>query len=64
VGAIDSESVTQAQLEKACEQANILDFIRGLKHGFDTEIGMKGSQLSGGQRQVSSGNKGHQGSES
>ncbi|KAK8858969.1 hypothetical protein IAR55_003201 [Kwoniella newhampshirensis] len=45
------ESVTNEQLEDACRQACILDFIQSLPHGFDTEIGMKGGQLSGGQKQ-------------
>ncbi len=51
LGSIEPESVTQADLEKACEDAYILDFVRGLPNGFDTEIGFKGSQLSGGQKQ-------------
>ena len=51
VGAIDPSSVTQQALEEACRQACILDFIRNLKDGFETEIGMKGAALSGGQRQ-------------
>ncbi len=70
-GAQDPDSVTQDDLEWACEQAwydsayrlmclsdgytnSILSFIRSLPHGFDTDLGMKGGQLSGGQRQVSS----------
>lgn len=51
VGAVDPNNVSQEALEKACAQACILDFIRGLKDGFETEIGMKGAALSGGQRQ-------------
>ena len=51
VGATDPSSVSQQTLEKACQQACILDFIRNLKDGFETEIGMKGAALSGGQRQ-------------
>lgn len=46
------DQVSQEALEEACDQACILDFIRGLKDGFETEIGMKGAALSGGQRQV------------
>jgi ABC-type multidrug transport system fused ATPase/permease subunit len=53
VGASNPEQMSQEALEEACEQACILDFIRGLKDGFETEIGMKGAALSGGQRQVS-----------
>ena len=53
MGASNPEQLSQEALEEACEQACILDFIRGLKDGFETEIGMKGAALSGGQRQVS-----------
>ena len=42
--------VTQTEIEKTCQDANILDFIRSLPRGFDTEVGGKGSQLSGGQK--------------
>lgn len=50
-GALDPSTVTQADLEEACEQACILDFIRSLPDGFETDLGMKGGRLSGGQRQ-------------
>ena len=46
--------VTQTEIEKACQDANILDFIRSLPQGFDTEVGGKGSQLSGGQKREQS----------
>jgi ATP-binding cassette subfamily B (MDR/TAP) protein 1 len=52
VGAERPEDVTQAALDEACEQACILQYIRGLPDGFDTDIGIKGAALSGGQRQV------------
>ncbi|KAI0350350.1 P-loop containing nucleoside triphosphate hydrolase protein [Trametes cingulata] len=45
------EEVTQEEIETACRNANILDFIQSLPDGFDTEVGGKGSQLSGGQKQ-------------
>ncbi|KAJ7087513.1 P-loop containing nucleoside triphosphate hydrolase protein [Mycena epipterygia] len=46
-----TEEVTQEELEDACRQANILEFVQSLPDGFDTEVGGKGSQLSGGQKQ-------------
>ncbi|KXN88295.1 Leptomycin B resistance protein pmd1 [Leucoagaricus sp. SymC.cos] len=46
-----TEDVTQEEIENACRDANILDFIKSLPDGFDTEVGGKGSQLSGGQKQ-------------
>ncbi|KAG8687056.1 hypothetical protein FRC09_013725, partial [Ceratobasidium sp. 395] len=45
------DQVTHAEIEVACRDANILDFINTLPQGFDTEVGGKGSQLSGGQKQ-------------
>lgn len=51
MGALDPDTVSQQALEEACQQACILEFIRNLKDGFETEIGMKGAALSGGQRQ-------------
>ncbi|KAL4267597.1 GTPase-activating protein [Pleurotus pulmonarius] len=52
LGAIKPESeVTQKELEEACRNANILEFIQSLPDGFDTQVGGKGSQLSGGQKQ-------------
>ncbi|THH26451.1 hypothetical protein EUX98_g7736 [Antrodiella citrinella] len=46
-----ASEVTQTEIEDACRNANILDFINSLPNGFDTEVGGKGSQLSGGQKQ-------------
>jgi hypothetical protein len=47
------DQVTQEELEAACRDANILDFVHSLPNGFDTEVGGKGSQLSGGQKRES-----------
>ncbi|KAG8955981.1 GTPase-activating protein [Tulasnella sp. 424] len=46
-----ASEVTQEEIEQACRDANILEFIQSLPSGFDTEVGGKGSQLSGGQKQ-------------
>ncbi|THH28698.1 hypothetical protein EUX98_g5479 [Antrodiella citrinella] len=43
--------ITQQEIEEACRNANILEFIESLPDRFDTEVGGKGSQLSGGQKQ-------------
>ena len=40
-----------AQVEQAARNAYAWDFIQGLEHGLDTEVGQDGTQLSGGQRQ-------------
>lgn len=39
------------EIEHAAKQANALDFIKSLPHGFDTMVGERGVKLSGGQRQ-------------
>ncbi|KAF8584127.1 P-loop containing nucleoside triphosphate hydrolase protein [Ramaria rubella] len=46
-----ADQVTQEEIETACRNANILEFIESLPDGFNTEVGGKGSQLSGGQKQ-------------
>lgn len=46
-----TSEVTQDEIEQACRDANILDFIQSLPQGFETDVGGKGSQLSGGQKQ-------------
>ena len=45
------DGVTDAAVERAAVQANLLGDISRLRDGFDTHLGERGSQLSGGQRQ-------------
>ncbi|HEM61670.1 MAG TPA: ABC transporter ATP-binding protein, partial [Chloroflexi bacterium] len=42
---------TQAELDAACQAANIHDFIAGLPNGYDTVVGERGYRLSGGEKQ-------------
>ena len=42
---------TDAKIEEAAKKAGAYDFIVGLKDGFDTMVGERGTKLSGGQRQ-------------
>lgn len=41
----------QADIEKACREANIHAFISGLPKGYDTVVGNRGMKLSGGEKQ-------------
>ena len=43
--------IDDAQVWKALEDAQLADFVRGLKDGLDTVIGERGVRISGGQRQ-------------
>lgn len=45
------EGISDDDLRRAVQQANVLADIEALPHGFDTHLGERGSQLSGGQRQ-------------
>lgn len=42
---------TDAQIQEACRQANVLEFVASLPEGLNTPCGSKGLQFSGGQRQ-------------
>ncbi|KAG2186819.1 hypothetical protein INT44_003045 [Umbelopsis vinacea] len=48
---VESDNVTDQQINDAAEMANIFTFIDELPNGLDTRVGDKGSQLSGGQKQ-------------
>ncbi|KAL2133880.1 hypothetical protein VTI74DRAFT_1496 [Chaetomium olivicolor] len=43
--------VSDEQIQFACQEANIYDFILSLPDGFNTVVGSKGALLSGGQKQ-------------
>ncbi|KAF4963951.1 hypothetical protein FSARC_8086 [Fusarium sarcochroum] len=45
------ENVPDQDIEFACREANIHDFIMSLPEGFNTIVGSKGALLSGGQKQ-------------
>ena len=47
----DRDNVPDSEIEHACREANIYDFIMSLPEGFATVVGSKGSMLSGGQKQ-------------
>lgn len=42
---------TEADVRRACEDANCMDFLAALPGGLDTTAGDRGAKLSGGQRQ-------------
>jgi ATP-binding cassette subfamily B (MDR/TAP) protein 1 len=51
LGADHDADIADADIEFACREANIYDFIMSLPDGFSTVVGSKGSMLSGGQKQ-------------
>lgn len=44
-------NATDAELARACAEANIAGFIEGLDQGYDTLVGNRGVKLSGGEKQ-------------
>jgi ATP-binding cassette, subfamily B (MDR/TAP), member 1 len=48
---VDMDSTTDEQVQQACRDASIHDFIVSLPEGYHTNIGSRGVSLSGGQRQ-------------
>jgi ATP-binding cassette subfamily B (MDR/TAP) protein 1 len=47
------EGCSQEEIVAAAKDANIHNFISSLPKGYDTPVGERGTQLSGGQKQVS-----------
>ena len=45
------DGITEKELEKACKEANILDFIESLPEKWETQVGERGLKLSGGEKQ-------------
>ena len=48
---VPDEEINEEALWNALENAQLADFVRGLKDGLDTVIGERGVRISGGQRQ-------------
>jgi ATP-binding cassette subfamily B protein len=42
---------TEAEMQSACESAQIWDLVSSLPNGFDTMVGERGHRLSGGEKQ-------------
>lgn len=45
------DNITQADLKKACKEANILEFIESLPEKWETQVGERGLKLSWGEKQ-------------
>jgi len=48
---LGNREASQAELERACEVANVTEFLDSLPESYETELGDDGVSLSGGQRQ-------------
>ncbi|KAI2602444.1 P-loop containing nucleoside triphosphate hydrolase protein [Hypoxylon sp. NC1633] len=48
---VDPGTVSDEELEQACRDAEIHDFVSSLPEGYNTKVGIKGILLSGGQKQ-------------
>jgi ATP-binding cassette subfamily C protein CydC len=44
-------TATDLEVEDACRRAGLADFVRSLPNGYDTQVGERGFQFSGGERQ-------------
>jgi ATP-binding cassette subfamily B protein len=49
--AYGKETATDEEIRQAAQKANILEFIEGLPHKWETQVGERGIKLSGGQKQ-------------
>lgn len=49
--AYSSAHSSMSEIERACEQANLADWISSLPNGLETQMGERGQRLSGGQKQ-------------
>ena len=47
----EDEMLSDQEIWRALKQASLEEFVKGLPHGLDTQIGEQGIRLSGGQRQ-------------
>ena len=49
---LGTKSISDADMERAAEEVNVLDFIRTLPHGFNEPLRERGAGLSTGQKQL------------
>ncbi|MBP3470263.1 MAG: ABC transporter ATP-binding protein [Lachnospiraceae bacterium] len=48
---VPEKEISEEQVWKALEAAQLSDFVKGLEQGIETQIGERGARISGGQRQ-------------